>query len=136
MNSVQFSLSNNSVNSYHNIFEDFYKQYYSKMSMGGYPQSLFMFDPNAKCIFNSDPIDNPYNLSLKIASQGIHRFNYYHVNASYVPTGEGILVNSVSTVSPVNNNNYLGSVVKTSETFNIKYINGKCHICDYIIKFF
>lgn len=135
MNNVQFSLSfNQETNNLNNNFDDFCRQYYSKMSMGGYSYSLSMFDPNTKCIFNNEQFDNPYNLLLKIASQGVHRFNYHNVNASCLATNNGILVNSTSLLNPISFNGFSGVPTRISETFNIKTINGKSYICDYILK--
>lgn len=124
------------IEDFANIFEDFCQQYFSKMSMGGYSFSLSMFEPHTKCVYNGEQLNNPYNLLLKIASQGVHHFNYHSINCTCLSTTNGFLVNSVSLLNPISFDGYLGNIVWASETFNIKTINGKSYICDYILKNF
>ena len=113
--------------------QDFLKSYYTKMASGGFSHSLSLFDPNSKCMFNNEGIDNPYNLLLKVISQGVSKFDFHKINASYLNTNSGILVNSVSLITPISFNGFNGDTVYISESFLIKS-SSKPLISNYILK--
>lgn len=137
MNHIQFYLAvNPNINNLESDFEDFCRNFYSKMAMGGYSHTLSMFYPTTKCSFNNEILDSPYNLLLKISSIGVHRFTYQNINSSCQVTDNGLLVNSISLVNPISFQGLLGLPVRVSETFIIKNISNKYYICNYILKTF
>ena len=116
--------------------EDFYRNFHYKISTDGYSSVLSMFDQNARCKFNNDIEVNPYNFLLKITSQGVFKLSYLNIDISSTIINEGLLINSISTVYPINFQGYCGNLVKINEVFIIKNINGNNLISNYMLKIF
>lgn len=129
----QINISNNLFQSNNFNFDEFCRNFYTKMTIGGYSQTLYFFDQNAKCSFNNESF-NPYNLLLKLSSLNIQRFNYNNINSTYQLTNDGVLINSISIVNPINFFGLYGINVKLSETFLIKLVGNKYYIYNYILK--
>lgn len=129
-------LSNNQfVVPYKKITEEFCKVYYDRMMKGGFNTVLHLFDQNAKCTYENTEYNGAYNLLIKLAQSGIHKFGYtdISVNAQLIDNTT-ILVSSTGHIFPVSFCGTNGLLTKFSESFVLKCTSNSCQINNYILK--
>ena len=117
------------------IYEDGLQNiYYKNMTNSGFVSNLALFDENCKCSINGEEYTGAYYVLVRLAENGIHRFNYKTISGTGHNIPQGVLINVSGICQIINFNNFIIGELHFSETFLI--CTSKNKIINYICKYF
>ena len=119
---------------YSKIGEDFCKVYYHKMTEGGFSQVMNFFHKEARCTLDNQEYNGCYDILVKLAQMGVHRFIYKKISGTSQPFGNSILISVVGDIIPVSFQKHNGKHMKFSECFILKNISGNYFVTNHILK--
>ena len=128
---MNFSILKNNCKVYE---EGLQNVYYKNMINTGFVSNLVLFDENCKCNINCEEFNGAYYVLVRLAENGIHRFNYKSISIDSQLVSQGILINVTGICQLINVNNILLGEMHFSETFLI--CTQKNKIINYICKYF
>jgi hypothetical protein len=108
--------------------------YYKNMVNTGFVSNLVLFDENCKCSINGEQYTGAYYVLIKLAENGMHRFNYLNFSGSCQNIPQGVLINVTGKCQVINFSNVILGELHFSETFLI--CTNKNKIINYICKYF
>ncbi len=117
------------------IYEDGIQNvYYKNMANSGFVSNLSLFDENCKCTINGEEYTGAYYVLVRLAENGIRKFNYKSFYGSTQNTPQGVLVSISGTCQIINFNNFIIGELHFSETFLI--CTSKNKIINYVCRYF